>query len=286
MPSVTRSIPLLALLVACAGNPPPPMIGGPTTEHRASAEPVTPAGKDEVIRIAPALNYRATARMERRDSIVLTLPDGKQQVQQNSRNARFSLQVSSGGEIQVRLDSLTFHPEVPNASREAIGTVWRGKLGAHGIEELRPNRENGVTRDMTSTVEDLLPALPRAGVMVGEHWADTTSTTRRVEIFNAKDERRSAWRVGPPRTMQSLVVHPVEVTERYEQLGEGEQAGREMRMSAQGSRSATYYTTKAGRIDQVVQVDSASRLITIPETRQAIPTMQVIRTTVTFRYLP
>lgn len=284
MSRVTQTIPLLALLVACAGNPPPPMIGGPTIEHRAEAE--TPAGREEVIRIAPATNYRATARLERRDSIVLTLPDGRRQVQQTSRNARFSLQVSARGDVQVRLDSLTFHPEVPNASREAIGTVWRGELGAHGIEELRPNRQNGVTRDMTSTVEDLLPALPRGGVTVGQRWTDTTRSTRRVEIFDAKDERRSTWRIGPARTIDALVVHPIDVTERYEQLGEGDQAGREMRMSAQGSRSATYYSTRAGRIDQMVQVDSANRLITIPETRQAIPTMQVIRTTVTFRYLP
>lgn len=286
MSAASRVIPLLALLVACAGTTPPPMIGGPATERRADADAAAPTSSDAAIRIAPATNYRATARMERRDSIVLTLPDGKRQIQQTSRTARFSVQVSAGGDVQVRLDSLTFHPEVPIASREAIGTVWRGKLGAHGIEELRPNRENGVTRDMTSTVEDLLPGLPRGGVVVGERWADTTNSTRRVEIFDAKDERRSAWRVGPARTIDALVVHPIEVTERYEQLGEGEQAGREMRMSAQGSRSATYYSTRAGRIDQMVQVDSASRLITIPETRQAIPTMQVIRTTVTFRYQP
>lgn len=284
MTGVTRAIPLFVLLVACAGNTPPPMIGGPATERRANAE--APTNSDAVIRIAPATNYRATARMERRDSIVLTLPDGRRQVQQTSRNARFSLQVGAGGDVQVRLDSLTFRPDVPNASREAIGTVWRGKLGAHGIEDLRPNRENGVTRDMTSTVEDLLPALPRNGVPVGERWTDTTSSSLRVEIFDADEQRRSAWRVGPARTIDALVVHPIEVTERYEQLGDGKQAGREMRMSAQGSRSATYYSTKAGRIDQIVQVDSASRLITIPDSRQAIPTMQVIRTTVTFRYLP
>ncbi len=284
MTGVRRAIPMLALVVACAGNTPPPMIGGPATERRADAK--APTSNDAVIRIAPATNYRATARMERHDSIVLTLPDGKRQVQQTSRNARFSLQVGAGGDVQIRLDSLTFHPDVPNASREAIGTVWHGKLGAHGIEDLRPNHENGVTRDMTSTVEDLLPSMPRAGVVVGERWADTVSSTRRVEIFDAQDERRSTWRVGPARTIDALMVHPIEVTERYEQLGDGKQAGREMRMSAQGSRSATYYSTKAGRIDQMVQVDSASRLITIPDSRQAIPTMQVIRTSVTFRYLP
>lgn len=279
-------LPLL-LALACAGNPPPPMIGGGTpVERRAevTSEPVSPAA--DKVRIAPATNYRATVRLERRDSITLTLPDGRTQLQENSRHARFTFQVSSRGDVQIRLDSLAFRPEVPAARQEAVGTTWQGRLGPHGIEELRPDRENGITRDMTSTVRTLLPDLQRSGVVVGTTWVDTVSSNRRVEIFDTKDERRGTWQIGPATTIDALIVHPIAVTEKYKQLGQGEQAGRPMTMSAQGSRVATYYSTVAGRIDQIVQVDSASRLITIPETRQAIPTTQVIRTKVTFRYLP
>jgi hypothetical protein len=57
-----------------------------------------------------------------------------------------------------------------------------------------------------------------------------------------------------------------------------------MRMSSEGRRTSTYYLTVLGRPDALTQVDSASRLITIPSTRQAVPTTQVVRTRVEWEY--
>ena len=64
----------------------------------------------------------------------------------------------------------------------------------------------------------------------------------------------------------------------------GSAVRREMRMSSEGRRTSTYYVTMGGRVDALVQVDSASRLITIPSTRQAVPTTQVVRTRVAWVY--
>ncbi len=276
---------LLGCLAGCAGTPPPPMIGGgPAPDRRANATDSASHDPDGTLRIAPALGYQAVARLERQDSIILTLPSGQRQIQQTSRTARFSLAVSPTGEVEVRLDSLHFTPDLGSAAAEAIGTRWQGQLDRHGLSELSANRDNGVVKDLTSAIAELFPILPRSGVAVGEQWADTSRSTRRVEIFDADDRRQGSWQLGRARSLDGLMVHPITAAETYEQLGEGEQAGRTMRMSAQGSRRATYYVTRAGRIDQIVQVDSASRLITIPETRQAIPTTQVIRTRVAFRY--
>lgn len=278
--------PYLALvfgLAACAGSTPPPMIGGATPTRRASAD--DPTSPDATARrIAPAVGYRAVARLERRDSIVLTLPNGQKQVQRTSRAALFSIAVSPSGELEIRLDSLHFTPQMGTAAQEAVGARWRGRLEGHGATTLSADRDNGVIKDLTTTVAELFPHLPRSGVALGADWSDTSHTTRRVEIFDADDRRQGQWRVATARSLDGLMVYPVIGVERYEQLGEGEQAGRTMRMSAQGSRTVTYYVTRAGRTDQMTQVDSANRLITIPETRQAIPTMQVVRTRVEFRY--
>ncbi|MCA9763532.1 MAG: hypothetical protein KC544_10450 [Gemmatimonadetes bacterium] len=277
----TTSTPLLAALaLGCASNPPPPMIGGGTPERAPSGE----VDRADEVRITLANSFRATATLTRRDSIILTLPDGRSQLQRMARSATISVQLAGDGQLRVRLDSLAFMPPLGEATRDAIGTTWQGALETDGIHGLRPDRRNGITEELTAAIQELLPAFPRAGARTGTAWQDTTESTRRVEIFDAKDQRRTTWKMDSATTLEGIEVHPLTVRERYEQLGEGKQAGRTMRMSAQGVRSATYYITRTGMVDRIVQVDSASRLITIPDTRQAIPTTQVVRTTVEWRY--
>lgn len=273
-----RSLSLATLLVAaaCSSGAPPESAPAPSRE--------VPTGEAAPARVALALGYTATALLDRNDSIVLTLPDGSRQVQRMGRHARFRIEVSRNGDVRIRLDSLALRPAAGGPAREATGTEWRGRLSPAGIENLRPNRTSGLIADIGSAVHELFPELPSGGVAPGQRWADTTEGTRQVEIFEAQERRTSTWVAGQRSPRQGVTVQPLRVTERYEQLGDGEQAGREMRMSAQGSRSATYYLTMTGLVDALVESDSASRLITIPSTRQAVPTTQVTRTTVMFSY--
>jgi hypothetical protein len=279
----TAPLTLLGTLLAgaCASNPPPPMIGG---SPASSPVTVAEAGRADAIRITLAQSFRATADIARRDSITLTLPDGRSQLQRMQRAARVSVQLGTDGQIRIRLDSLSFTPPLGDAARGAIGTVWRGRMGSTGIADLRPDRSNSLVEELTPTLGELLPALLRGGARAGDRWGDTTASRRRVEIFDATDQRRTQWTMAIAQTLEGIEVHPLTVSERYEQLGEGKQAGRSMRMSSQGSRTATYYMTRTGLVDRMMEVDSASRLITIPDTRQAIPTTQVVRTTVVWRY--
>ncbi len=130
----------------------------------------------------------------------------------------------------------------------------------------------------------MFPALPSGGVLEGARWADTSETTLQVEVFEAQDHRVRRWEAAKRTPRDGVLSQPIRRTEEYEQLGKGDQAGREMRMSAQGSSKTTYYLLLTGKIDAIIQTDSASRLITIPSTRQAVPTIHVVRRTVMFEY--
>lgn len=270
---------LVALAVvsaACGSTTPPPAAPAPTRTAPPDAPP--PA------RIALATGYTATALLERGDSIVLTLPDGSKQVQRIGRHARFAIEVARDGSVKIRLDSLVLRPSTSRGERDAVGTEWRGQLGSDGMGRLKASRSGSLIDDIGTAVAEFFPSLPRNGVGPGESWADTTEASRHVEIFEAQERRTSQWEAGRRSPRQGVIVQPLRVSERYEQLGSGQQAGREMRMSAQGSRTGTYYITMTGLVDALVEVDSASRLITIPSTRQAVPTVQVTRTTVIFSY--
>lgn len=230
------------------------------------------------------MGYTGTATLERNDSIILSLPNGGRQVQRLSRRARFAVSVNDRGEVRVRLDSLVFRPSAGGGEREAVGATWTGRLNAKGLDDVRSDRRSSVVAELTQAVRDLFPALPRSGVSTGDRWTDTTKGRRQVEIFEASDERVVTWSVGRRNTRSGILVLPVTASENYTQLGQGEQAGREMRMSSEGRRTSTYYIEMSGRTDAIVQVDSASRLITIPSTRQAVPTTQVVRTRVGWDY--
>jgi hypothetical protein len=272
----TLATALALSLVACSSNPPPSR--GP------APDPVERPADEGPARIALATGFTGSATLERRDSIILALPNGGRQVQRLSRRARFTVSVTDRGEVRVRLDSLAFRPSAVGSEREAVGTSWNGRLTAEGLTSLRSDRRGNVVAELTQAVHDLFPAIPRSGVSTGDRWTDTTKGRRQVEIFEASDERIAAWSVGRRSTRNGILVLPVAANESYVQLGRGEQAGREMRMSSEGRRTSTYYLSMSGRPDALIQVDSASRLITIPSTRQAVPTTQVVRTTVSWEY--
>ena len=278
MPRLRHSLTLLLLTAACSG-------GGrsePATTPSPSEGPVaTPAPP----RVALATGYDASAIIEHRDSVFIALPDGTTQVQVAERHVRFTVRVAGNGDVEVQLDSMAGRPAVPNAGYDLLGATWHGRLTRDGLDGLSgPADETPLGGHVAAQVAMLFPAVPRGGASVGERWADTTGSDRRVEIFRAADQRRALWEVGEPVTRDGIETVPVSVREEYEQLGRGEQAGREMRMTAQGVRSATYYVSIIGRIDGMVARDSAQRLITIPSTRQAIPTTQVVRTEIRWEF--
>jgi hypothetical protein len=257
---------------ACSKSPAPvtrPSTSTATTPMRAGVSRLTTQWQSRVV-------------LEQRDSLVLTLPNGTRQVQRLGRQARFTLTVANGN-FTVRLDSLQLAPASEDVSREAVGTSWTGKLGAFGrLEALSASKGGILVEELTTVVAALLPTLPRGGAMTGEVWADTTKRTIRVEIFRAEDRRIARWRANPATEIQGLRLVPIQLREEFEQIGRGVSSGREMNMTAQGSRTGAYFLTPDGRVERVVLVDSITKLITIPSSRQSIPTMQYSRTQISY----
>lgn len=252
-----------------------------------STPPVTRPAPRDATPARPAATrlttqWQSRVLLEQRDSLVLTLPNGSKQVQRLGRQARFSLTVANGN-FTVRLDSLRLAPASEEVSREAVGATWTGKLGAFGrLEALSASKGGILVEELTTVVAALLPTLPRGGASAGEVWADTTKRTIRVEIFRADDRRIARWRANTATEIQGLRLVPVQLREEFEQIGRGVSSGREMNMTAQGSRTGTYFMTLDGRVERAVLVDSITKLITIPSSRQSIPTMQFSRTQINY----
>lgn len=267
----------LLALAGCGKSPTP--VTRPTPNVNVAATTPT-AGA-----IALSTLWQSRVVFERRDSLILTLPDGSKQLQRLGRNAYFTLAID-GKNLRVTLDSLQLVPAAPEASREAVGTVWTGWLGAFGkLENISASRGGILVEELTQTAANLLPRLPRGGARPGDRWADTSAKTIRVDVFRTDDRRTGVWRVGPAADREGVRLIPVQVREAFEQVGRGSAAGRNMTMTAQGSRSAQYYMTLDGRVEVATVTDSAAKLITIPGSQQSIPTMQYSRTLIRYRPL-
>lgn len=249
-------------------------------------DPVVESGRTRTAAAPPftlATGWTASVTVERRDSVLLTLPSGDSQLQRYGRHARFLVTVADDGSTTVRLDSLVFRPSAGSAGTDAVGTTWTGSLAPGGFDHVNPSRRSRVTDELGSMVRELFPVVPRSGVRVGDQWIDSVTATRQVEIFQSEDHRVGEWSVGEAIVRRGIGVMPIRVHEQYEQLGHGEQTGREMTMTAQGTRKSTYYIDREGMLIEAVHSDSATRLITIPSSRQIIPTIQFISTEIRFR---
>ncbi len=221
-------------------------------------------------------------RVEREDSIVLTLPDGSRQVQRQGRTAHFTMTIAPGT-LRVKLDDLVLRPSLGNEATDVIGTTWTGRVGASGaITNLQASRNTTLGDDIGNVVRAFLPRIPGGRFEPGARWTDTTAGAVRVEIFTATEQRTSEWNGGQQTERNGIPVIALRAREEYEQLGRGNQAGRELTMTAQGRRTSTYYMTLDGRVDTATLQDSVAKFITIAETRQSIPTMQFARTAIDY----
>jgi len=227
-------------------------------------------------------DWATTVFLEREDSLILTLPSGGRQVQRQGRSARFTLTLTPGA-IRVRLDTLVLRPSLGDQTNDVIGTIWTARIGESGrIYALQATRGSPLAEEIGNAVRAMIPRLPGETVRPGESWSDSSSGAVRVDIFRATEQRTSRWSSGERVDRNGLSVLPIRLREDYEQLGRGDQSGRQMTMTAQGRRTATYYMTLDGRVDAAVMQDSVVKLITIPATRQSIPTMQFNRTELRF----
>ncbi len=273
------AIALIATLAAGCASGAGTVRSDPVVEPGRRREPPPPP-------LTMATGWSADVTVERRDSVLLTLPSGERQLQRYGRHARFRVEVAPDGSATVRLDSLVFRPDAGSAGNDARGVVWNGSVFPGGFDRPVPSRRNRVTSELGTMVRELFPLLPRSGVQPGDQWIDSVTASRQVEIFEAEDRRVGEWTASELVTRRGAAVAPIRVREEYEQVGHGEQAGREMTMTAQGVRRSIYYLGRDGILIEATHSDSAARLITIPSSRQAVPTIQFINTEIRYRIRP
>jgi hypothetical protein len=219
--------------------------------------------------------------VDRDDSIILTLPSGDHQLQRFSRRASFLMKVSDGGDVTITLDSLVVKPRTSGDAGNPVGAVWTGEVAGDHLNALQLHgRASASAAPLTTIVRELLPRLPRSGARAGLSWADTSNGQVQVDIFSGSERRTATWSAGPVAGRDRLL--PVSVHQEFEQLGSGAEGGQKMSMTSQGRSSGVYYIQSDGRITDAQLSDSVTMLISIPGTRQLIPTTRYSRTSVHF----
>ncbi len=262
---------LAAGTLGCGGNRAPA-----TAPRPAASIPSRPA----MLLLSPS--WQSRVRLERADSIILTLPGGESQVQLLTRRASFTLTVGPRAAVTVRLDSLAMSPAPGSASLPLIGTVWTGRMLGTGVEWQTTAGAGPVVEDLSADVQGLFPRLRPGGVVAGLHWADTAMTKGRVDIFETSQRLTTQWTAGSDTTIAGAELLPLLATGLLEQSGRGSAAGVAMTMTGQGIRSHTYYLSENGQIRMVDRRDSVAVLISIPSSRQIVPTVRWIRSRAIF----
>ncbi len=272
--SLRATLGLVAVLAGCGSSQP---ATAPTTATGATG---ANAG------ISLRTNWQATVVVERDDSIVLTLPSGDHQLQRMQRRGVFHLAVKEDGKITLRLDSLTVHPRLHSDTASPAHAAWSGRLGDARPGALHVSDGGDGAGELTAMVRDLLPRLPAGGAHAQSSWSDTSSGSVQVDIFNTSERRTGRWRASALTAVSANGVLPIHVREEFEQLGNGTSGDKRLTMTSQGRRSATYYVTRDGRVRNAQLEDSTAMLISIPSTRQVVPTIRFAHTNVRFIALP
>lgn len=258
-------------LAACSGQPP-------------TSQPAPATGEDKSAHAAIMLRdgWHARVLVDRDDSIILTLPSGDRQLQQFERRAAFTLAMDGSGRVSIRLDSFSFHPRAPEDAGVTAGASWAGQPTDPALNAMRVVSGGSSAAELTAVVRALLPRLPVGGVHARMNWSDSAAGSVRVDIFSANERRTASWTSGSLSARADGQVLAVKLREDFEQLGDGQQGGRKMTMTSQGRRSGTYYLTSGGEISSARLDDSVAMLISIPSTRQVVPTIRYGRTMVRY----
>lgn len=227
-------------------------------------------------------NWRSTVVVQRDDSIVLTMPTGVHQLQRYHRVAGFTVAVGLGGNVSIRLDSLRTQPASATDIAAANGATWTGRLGDPSIGALRAAGGNNDATELTSVVRHLLPRLPAAGAMPKATWRDSATGATSTDVFKVTERRTATWStgtIGGPASQRAL---PIQLSEDFEQVGDGSQDYRRITITSQGRRSGTYYLDISGRIRGAELTDSSAMSIGVPELKEVMSGTRVTRTEIRF----
>lgn len=269
---------LLLLAGACSSGAPASQPTNPApVPSRPGPEPARPElGRTETVlsypRTGAGISHYAFAR---RDSIVLTMPSGEEQVQTMARTAYLTLTwiaADSGTRITTTIDSmvadsgLTIPMQVLDSARGTRWTALRPPLG--GLVNITGNRTSLLGDQIRDQLALLFPRLPADGVRPGLQWTDSTAAPARVSAFEANETSLTSSTAGELLTTGGV---PIQVAITRSAAGEATQFGQTITVNSTGSDTLDYQFEKDGRISLVSGRRQTSLVVELSAIGQKVP---------------
>lgn len=275
-----RALGLMAILSGCASASQPERSPSPAPgpSREAPAEVVTPSeGRGREIEYAAGASR---FRIDRFDTVSVTMPDGSAQRQSFRRSAWLSLRTEKRGaglRAEVALDSLDVSgAPLPQASLDsARGTEWTANVAADGeVSDLRPSQKSMIGDQVGALIQLLFPRFPSSSVRAGARWSDTTDAPTKADNFDVQERAIMQYVAGTPATRRGESVLPIVATGTFTREGTGSQLGRTLEMESKGERRFTHFIGMDGRPAGLDGTETNEVTITVPEVGQSIQATQ------------
>lgn len=273
-----RALGLIVLLSGCASASQPERSPAPEPSREAPAAVAVPSeGRGREIAYAAG---SSRFRIDRYDTVSVTMPDGSEQRQSFRRSAWLSVDTEkrgSGLRAEVSLDSLDVSgAPVPQASLDsARGTEWTANVAADGeLSDVRPSRQSTIGDQVGALLQLLFPRLPGSSIRAGARWSDTTDAPTKADNFDVQERAIMEYVAGTPATRRGESVLPIVATGTFTREGTGSQLGRTLEMESKGTRRFTHFIGMDGRPAGLDGTETNEVTITVPEVGQSIQAMQ------------
>ncbi len=273
-----RALGLIAFLSGCASAPQPERSPAPEPSRGAPAEAAPPSeGRGREIEYAAG---SSRFRIDRYDTVSVTMPDGSEQRQSFRRSAWLSVETEKRGaglRAEMSLDSLDVSgAPVPQASLDsARGTQWTANVAADGeLSDLEPTRQSTIGDQVGALLQLLFPRLPGSSIRAGARWSDTTDAPTKADNFDVQERAIMQYVAGTPATRRGESVLPIVATGTFTREGTGSQLGRTLEMESKGARRFTHFMGMDGRPAGLDGTETNEVTITVPEVGQSIQAVQ------------
>ena len=275
-----RTLGVIVLLSGCASATPPERTPAPkpSDDATAAAAPAAPSeGRGREIEYSAG---DSRFRIDRFDTVSVTMPDGSAQRQTFRRSAWLSLRTekrSEGLRAEVALDSLDVSgTPVPQASLDsAHGTRWTARVAADGeLSDIEADRESAIGDQIGALLQLLFPRLPGSSIRAGASWSDTTDAPTKADNFDVQERAVMQYVAGTPATRRGQSVLPIVATGTFTREGSGSQFGRTLEMESKGARRFTHFLGVDGTPAGLDGTETNDMTITVPEVGQSIQATQ------------
>ncbi|HEU4830355.1 MAG TPA: hypothetical protein VFT04_14270 [Gemmatimonadales bacterium] len=269
----------IAILSGCASAPQP--------ERSPAPEPASPEAPAEVVTPSEGrgreIEYSAGSsrfRIDRFDTVSVTMPDGSAQQQSFRRSAWLSLSTEERGDglrAEISLDSLDVSgaPVAQAALDSARGTEWTANVAADGeLGDVVPNRQSTIGDQVGALLQLLFPRFPGSSIRAGARWSDTTDAPTKADNFDVQERAVMQYMAGTPATRRGRSVLPIVATGTFTREGTGSQLGRTLEMESKGSRRFTHFIGIDGTPAGLEGTETNEVTITVPEMGQSIQATQ------------